>query len=172
LEPESVIGVDRCFEGLQWRIKDHIDPRVSFVCGDACGLPIRDKSVDVIINIESSHCYGNLLRFFQECARVLIGDGMFCYTDSFRTSSIRDVNEILASAPFQLIRKTDITSGVTKALEMNRERFLCLLNTMKTGESRNTIAIREVIEGVYKHAYCGYKGGELVYVHWLLKRDR
>ena len=51
------------------------------VRADLLLLPFPDASFDVVINVESSHCYGHVDRFFAEVARVLRPGGWFLYTD-------------------------------------------------------------------------------------------
>ena len=43
---------------------------LSFEVGDAENLASADGAFDVVANIESSHCYGNIPRFTREVARV------------------------------------------------------------------------------------------------------
>lgn len=49
--------------------------------GDAEKLPLADASFDAVLNVESSHCYGNVETFFREAARVLRPDGRFLFAD-------------------------------------------------------------------------------------------
>ena len=46
-------------------------PNLTFVQGDAEKLPFEDHMFDTVINVESSHCYGNMDAFVKEVARVL-----------------------------------------------------------------------------------------------------
>ena len=63
--------------------------RLRFVEGSALDLPFPDASFDVVLNVEASNDYGDRRDFFSEVARVLKPDGMFLYTDSFRTQRTR-----------------------------------------------------------------------------------
>jgi ubiquinone/menaquinone biosynthesis C-methylase UbiE len=166
----SIVGLDSCFEGLRSARKHGLGKSVKFVCANACKLPVADRSIEVVINIESSHCYEDLSGFFSEIGRVLEPGGMFCYADSFFRTSIRNVDQILANKPFELIRRNDITAGVIRSLELNKEGFLSLLDTIRTNEPANNAMIEHLVEGIYTHAYNAYKSGELAYFHWLLRR--
>ena len=44
-------------------------------------LPLGDASVDVLVNVESSHCYGNFQKFIAEVHRVLKVGGVFLFAD-------------------------------------------------------------------------------------------
>ncbi|BAJ32807.1 MULTISPECIES: class I SAM-dependent methyltransferase [Kitasatospora] len=54
-----------------------------FVHGDAEELPFEDASVDVLVNIESSHTYPDLGRFLREVERVLRPGGHLSHIDVF-----------------------------------------------------------------------------------------
>ncbi|NBE80071.1 class I SAM-dependent methyltransferase [Micromonospora rubida] len=57
--------------------------QLRFVHGDAEDLPFEDDSVDVLVNIESSHTYPDLGRFLREVKRVLRPGGMLSHIDVF-----------------------------------------------------------------------------------------
>ena len=46
-------------------------PRLTFQVGDAERLPFGDGTFDVVLNVESSHCYGRFDLFLGEVRRVL-----------------------------------------------------------------------------------------------------
>lgn len=54
---------------------------IKFKISDAQNLDYSDNSFDIIINVESSHCYDNLGLFYKEVKRVLKPNGIFLYTD-------------------------------------------------------------------------------------------
>ena len=56
-------------------------PRLSFAVGDAERLAFGDASFDVVVNVESSHCYGDVPAFLREMARVLAPGGRFAFAD-------------------------------------------------------------------------------------------
>jgi SAM-dependent methyltransferase len=56
-------------------------PGLDFRAGDAEALPFPDASFDVVVNIESSHCYGRMERFVAEAARVLRPGGWLTWAD-------------------------------------------------------------------------------------------
>lgn len=57
--------------------------QLRFVHGDAEDLPFDDGSVDVLVNIESSHTYPDLGRFLREARRVLRPGGLLSHIDVF-----------------------------------------------------------------------------------------
>ncbi|MFD4401556.1 class I SAM-dependent methyltransferase [Nocardia sp. NPDC058499] len=54
-----------------------------FVQGDAEQLPFGDNEIDCVLNIESSHNYPNLSRFFSEVERVLRPGGVLSHVDLY-----------------------------------------------------------------------------------------
>ena len=58
---------------------------LSFKVGDSENIPLEKSSVDIVINVESSHCYGSFSGFLKEVSRVLRPGGRFLFCD-FRPS--------------------------------------------------------------------------------------
>ena len=95
--------------------------QLHFIEGSALDLPFPDASVDVVLNVEASNDYGDRPRFFAEVARVLKPDGVFLYTDSFRTARVEQVKEELAGAGFAA-EFTDVTANVAEACRLDSPR--------------------------------------------------
>jgi SAM-dependent methyltransferase len=60
---------------------------LTFQQGDAEALPFSDGEFDVVFNIESSHNYPNLPKFFAEAARVLKPGGYLVHADLMTSAS-------------------------------------------------------------------------------------
>lgn len=90
-----------------------------FVRGDALDLPIADDSVDVVVNVESSHCYPSRLRFFEEVARVLRPGGTFLLADGTSSEGKAEDAELvsrhLQEAGLLIEACVDITANVLAA---------------------------------------------------------
>jgi SAM-dependent methyltransferase len=114
--PASFVGIDFNTGMIAWCRKHYKEPNLSFLQGDALDLPIADGSVDVVINIESSHCYPSRLQFFQEVARVLTSGGTFLFADVIfclgRKQGPDVVSNYLRSAGLVVDSCTDITKNV------------------------------------------------------------
>ncbi len=95
--------------------------RLRFVEGSALELPFSDASFDVVLNVEASNDYGDRPRFYSEVARVLKPDGLFLYTDSFRTADAEPMKRELAAAGFEA-EFTDITANVAEACRLDSPR--------------------------------------------------
>lgn len=96
-------------------------PNLSFVQGNALHLPFKDGSLDVVINVEASHAYGDDAAFLQEVRRVLSPQGRFLYAD-YRTRRKIPRLEQLALASGLAGELRDITKNVVSACELDAER--------------------------------------------------
>jgi ubiquinone/menaquinone biosynthesis C-methylase UbiE len=93
--------------------------KINFEISNAENLKYLNNTFDVVLNVESSHCYNNPLLFFNEVKRVLNPNGIFVYTDVGRT---------IESFPnffylFKNIYRKDITENVKNACENDIENF-------------------------------------------------
>ena len=84
--PKSYLGVDRNRKAIEFCRKSYSIEELSFDQGDAEALQFDDQSFDVIINVEASHCYGDMAQFVREVARLLRPGGYFLYAD-FRSTA-------------------------------------------------------------------------------------
>jgi len=92
-----------------------------FVEGSALELPFADNSFDALLNVEASNDYPDRDQFFREAARVLKPDGIFLYTDSFRTEKADAATAALKAAGFEA-EYTDITANVAEACRLDSPR--------------------------------------------------
>uniref|UniRef100_A0A8R1TTH4 Methyltransf_11 domain-containing protein n=1 Tax=Onchocerca volvulus TaxID=6282 RepID=A0A8R1TTH4_ONCVO len=126
--------------GIEWILRAHSFADVNgvdlvtvnscfgkIIKGNAEKLPFINDSFDVIINIESSHLYGNCRQFFLECSRVLCENGFLCwadlrYTHQFETTMIEAQRSCL-----HLITMEDITEQVLQGIESTTARYDAML---------------------------------------------
>jgi ubiquinone/menaquinone biosynthesis C-methylase UbiE len=95
--------------------------RLHFVQGSAMELPFEDASLDVVLNVEASNDYPDRMQFYREVARVLKPDGVFLYTDSFRTGKTEAMEAELKEAGFKA-EFDDITANVAEACRLDSPR--------------------------------------------------
>jgi SAM-dependent methyltransferase len=110
--PARLVGLDLSTNAIQFCREAHKDPRVSFHEGDAENLPFGDASFDIVTNLESSHSYPHIHRFYSEVYRVLAPGGHFLYTDALPAQQITDGIAYLQHIGFELLRDRDITGNV------------------------------------------------------------
>jgi len=95
---------------------------LTFVQGDAENLPFAEATFDAVINVEASHCYPSLDRFFAEVARVLRPGGHFLYADFRFESYLPAWEKALAAAPLRLQAMRVINAGVLRGMKLNSAR--------------------------------------------------
>lgn len=124
-EAGAIFGVDLCHANVDLSRRNHRlgsgpGGRVSFHVGDAQSVAFADASLDVVLSLESSHCYPDLKRFLAEVYRVLRPGGYFCFADLWNLDLMpwdwRQREEALQAAPFQVDFEEDVSQQVCRAL--------------------------------------------------------
>ena len=125
--PATYSAMDVNPVGIRFCQERHAEQGLAFVRGDAEDLPFATESIDVVINIEASHCYGDFPRFLEEVARVLRPGGVFLYADfRFRDERAAWENTLAASA-LERVGSQVITADVVRGLDRNAQRSLDLV---------------------------------------------
>ena len=122
LRPRRIVGIDISPGAVAFSRARHHADNLSFEVGDAEHLALPDAAFDVILNVESSHCYGNIDAFLRELARILRPGGYFLYADFRARTELKAWRTGLLKSGLQLITETDITPGVVAALDADDER--------------------------------------------------
>jgi ubiquinone/menaquinone biosynthesis C-methylase UbiE len=128
LRPADYTGLDLNWAGIRFCRKAHKLPRLKFRQGDAEKLPFPDESFDAVINVESSHCYPHLSRFFDEVARVLRPGGHFLYSDMRQVAELDAWQATIADAPMRLQSEKVINAEVLRGLEKNSAQQARMIN--------------------------------------------
>ena len=129
LRPRSVTGLDMASRAVDYCAKHHAMPNLRFVQGDAESLPFGDASYDVVLNVESSHYYASMPRFLSEVGRVLKPGGFLLFTDFRAGSGIDILRRQVVGSGFEVVREELITANVLRALELDEERKLALIDS-------------------------------------------
>ena len=95
---------------------------LKFVKGDAEKLPFDDNTFDAVINVESSHCYGNMKSFLKEVYRVLKKGGHFSWVDLRGKDMIKNTESAFEELDMKFIHEQTITSEVIEGLDGIHER--------------------------------------------------
>jgi len=122
LKPKSAIGVDISPVQVQFCTRNYTLPGLSFQRGDAESLPLESSSTDIVINVESSHCYGDMPRFVAEVFRVLRPKGHFLYTDFRSAVEVPELEKALEASGLRIAKKEDISRNVLRALQLDNKR--------------------------------------------------
>jgi ubiquinone/menaquinone biosynthesis C-methylase UbiE len=148
--PRRFVALDVSVEAtaLARRLHD-ADSGVEFVHGDAENLPFAKASFDVVINVESAHCYGSIDRFLAEVHRVLRPGGRLACADfvSERHGARARLLATLRQAPLRLVQVDEITANVGAALAQDEARKRALLDRWVKGWFRSFAQGAYAMEG-------------------------
>jgi SAM-dependent methyltransferase len=108
----QVIGIDMSSEAIDFCRKTHLDNSTDFRVGDALNIPLEDGSCDAVLNVESSHSYGNLPKFLNEVRRICRPEAWFLHTDFLSPEDWDYVRSRLQALGFVAENDRDITANV------------------------------------------------------------
>jgi len=170
-EPAHVVGVDLVRGSIEFCRITHPLNGLEFIEGDAQNLPFEDASFDVVTNIESSHCYPSLARFYAEVRRVLKPGGVFCYTDNMDPRLDNRHDELLRAAGGTITAKRDITLEVAEgARRWQRLIGPDFMNEMINEDGSNAAFVAD-LAGKLLTVDRVYQSGALVYHSWRVRFD-
>lgn len=171
-KPASYLGVDLCPEAIEFDQRFHQVPGLSFQEGDAEALPCADASFDVVLNVESSHCYVAIDRFFAEVARVLRPGGHLLFADIRSAANWPVLRQVIAESPLELVHDERITDQVVRALDLDHEEKVKLMEEIRPSLSPRLRTFVDSFAGLKgSTSYEQYLTGERDYYFFVLKCD-
>lgn len=168
-KPRSMQGIDYSEQAITICRTQRVGTNLRFLRGDAEALPIPDASIDVVINIESSHCYGNMDRFLAEVKRVLRPNGLFLMADLRQREELAALDRQLEHCGMRLIEREDITREILKSIELD--------------DARKSVFIKKLVNKRLANAFREFAGvrnskidrllseGGIAYQRFVLQRD-
>jgi SAM-dependent methyltransferase len=108
----QVTGIDMSSEAIAFCSRAHAKHGIDFKVGDALNLPLADEFCDAVINVESSHSYGNLPKFLSEVRRICRTGAWFLHTDFLSPEDWDYVRARLKALGFVTESDRDITGNV------------------------------------------------------------
>lgn len=168
LDPASITGIDISKDAVNLCSKIYSIPNLNFAVGDSENIPFSDNTYDILINIESSHCYGNMTKFLNESCRVLKTGGFFLFCDFRTKSSIQKLYDQFSSSDLKFINRIDITDNIISGLN----------NLSSYREKNIDESVPLLFRKIFK-TYAGIKGteiynsfsnGSMIYVCAILKK--
>jgi len=173
LNPKKCIGVDISEVQVDYckKIYQH-NQKLDFVNGDSQKLSkikeLEEEKLDIVINVESGHCYPSFKKFITEVDKVLTPGGYFAYSDFRPAHEWATVEEELKSTSMQLVKKENISENVMHALKLDEERKLKLLEKKLGPVLRFYFKLIGGVKG--SHSYDGLAKGSLVSMAWVLQK--
>ncbi|MGH7960217.1 MAG: class I SAM-dependent methyltransferase [Candidatus Binatia bacterium] len=172
LMPRRVVALDFSSSATALaRERYHGRESLEYVQGDAEHLSFDAASFDIVLNIESAHCYASIPRFLAEVYRVLRPDGELLFADfvSTQNGACERLQAMLAASRFRSIRVDDITAQVVCALELDEVRKRALLDRWVTGPFKSFARGAYAMEGTAMRRALG--AGQTVYLAAVLRKD-
>jgi len=167
--PRSMVGIDFSREAVTLATRRFASANLRFIEGDASQLPIEDASFDVVLNVESSHCYPSRAVFFSEVHRVLRPEGRFQYADLFTPHELPQTRSELAATGMTILSEQQITPNVLASLDQSHEVKSVYIATTMPGKLEQIFGSFAGVKG--SPVYNAFKSGELVYAAFSIQRD-
>lgn len=151
LGPRSTTGVDLAASAVALSRRDRHGPGLRFVQGDALALPFDDASFDVVVNVESSHCYASVEGFVAEVHRVLRPGGTFAWADFRDVQDVAATREALRSSGLTPVHEDDVTAEVLRALRLDDARRAALVEAWIPRVARRAFRPFAALDGSRTH---------------------
>ena len=168
LRPASLTAVDVVARSVAFCRARHPVCGLNFLQGDAEAMPLPDDAFDVVLNIESCHCYSSMARFLAEVSRVLRQGGLFLMADFWPAQEIATLRRRLAAAGFERVREQVITPNVLRALDEDHGRKVALIRAHVFPLFRGLFARAAGLKGT--EMYEAFRRGEFEYLSYIARK--
>lgn len=168
LHPKTVTGIDYSKNAIKFSKEHHLVEGLTFMHGDAENLPLANESVDVIVNVESSHCYGSMKKFVEQVHRVLRPGGHFLFADLRTSEEIAVLDKTFSDAGFDVLKKELISKEVVNAMDAFHEFKLAFFQKMVKGWLRKPLNDFAGVKGSNIHTELS--NGKMVYYQYVLRK--
>ena len=169
MKPSSLIGLDFSREAVSLCNKWYEQENLDFREGNAQDLPFQKNSFDVVYNVESSHCYGDMSKFASEVFRVLKKGGNFCWTDFRDEETMKKTEKIFTNSGFLIVSKKEITQEVIQALDMINDTKKERISKLVPRIIRRSFETFAGVQGT--PVYESFKSGKLRYYRYQLIKN-
>lgn len=172
LQPQTFIGLDFSSSASALaRSRYQHAGALDYVQGDAENLFFDAACFDLVLNVESAHCYGSLPRFVSEVERVLRPGGELLFADfvSKRNRAQERLQAALTGGALQLLRLEDITPNVVHALALDEARKHALIERWVSGPFKTFARGAYAMQGTAMRRELA--SGQTVYLAAVLRKD-
>jgi ubiquinone/menaquinone biosynthesis C-methylase UbiE len=166
--PRCYTGVDLSEAAIRWNQRHYRLPGATWLQGSADALPIPDASIDVVVNVESSHCYPSMQGFLAEVWRVLRPGGVLAFCDMRATDELADLERAFHDSGLRRLEHHLITPQVLLALDRASEERELLIAAYVPRLFRSTF--RDFAAVKCSALYEQFKAGRMSYVRSVLER--
>jgi SAM-dependent methyltransferase len=170
LGPRSTTGVDFSDKAVAFCQSHLAGNGLRYLHGDAEDLPFPDATFDAVVNVESSHCYGDMGRFLDEVHRVLRPGGYLLWTDHRPPGQISTLRTHIEKSGFEVVKEENISANVLAAMSVQRERNKALVDSGVAWYARRAFYHFAGVEGT-SYIHRQLQSGELAYLNMVLRRN-
>ena len=167
--PHRMVGVDLSPRAVALCRERHSVPGLSFEVGDAESLGFASASFDAVLNVESSHCYGDLDAFLREVRRMLRPGGHFLYADFRSRTEVEAWRAKLLAMGLTLVSERNITPGVVAALDADDESKRGLIRSYVDRPLVRLFGQFAALRG--STLYNEFRGGAVEYRAFVFQKD-
>lgn len=166
--PRSFTGIDLSPQAIEWCRRRMSLQNARWLQGSADALPVPNCCADVVVNVESSHCYPSVPQFLAEVRRVLRPGGRFLFCDMRTANRVSELDRHLSDSGLNLLRRVVVTPQVVRALDrvsQQREQQIKLhVPALLRRALRDLVAVKNT------PVYTMLANGEMVYLSYALER--
>lgn len=168
LQPESVTATDISARSIAFCRRIHQVEGLAFLQADAGKIPFADADFDIVINVESSHCYPSMDTFLAEVHRTLRPKGHFLFTDFRHRDKMNILTDQLRNSGMAIIQSDDITRNVLTSMELySATKLNWLKQTFPKMLQKPLIEFGGIKGGA---AYKAFETGKTVYTSHVLQK--
>lgn len=169
LKPKKFVGLDLSLEATTFCRGHYETANLEFIQGDALNLPFGNESFDIVINVESSHCYPDMSQFLSEVYRVLKPGGNLFLADHRRADEVTEFMRALKTPTWSRFNDIDITANVVAALKADSERKSILIDQGKLPRLAK-IVCKEFAACVGSKRFEDFSNGSLRYFGFAMEK--
>ncbi|MCL9683882.1 class I SAM-dependent methyltransferase [Legionella maioricensis] len=167
-KPRSYLGIDLSEKAIELCQRYSKCANARWMQGRADALPVPDHSVDVVVNVESSHCYPSMEHFLSEVWRVLRPNGYMAFTDIRQSSEVEALDKYISASGLQVLQRSDITPQVLNSLTYLSDRRKAHINATYSPIWRQAVRDISAVKGSV--TYNGFINGQQKYLCYLLQK--
>lgn len=167
--PQRVVGLDKSLASVKISQNLHQEKKLEFIKGRAESIPFDSNSFDVLISVESSHCYKNYEKFMSEAWRVLKPKGYLLIAD-FRPADLTEKWKAdIKKSSFKILEYQDITNKVFASLKEGNQGKIAMIKRIIPEKFQEELCQFAAIEG--SDNFEAFKTRKYIYYSWILQKN-
>lgn len=148
-KPKSVSAIDISKSAITLCEDFYSQKNLNFINASADNLPFKDNTFDLVLNVESSHCYPSFDNFLKEVDRVLKPSSNFLFTDFRPSTDLGSLKHSILNY-FDIVHEEEITDNI-----------ICALDLMSKKRSNQVNSLLPSFLSYLSASFAGIKGSEL-----------